>query len=196
MAKLLYQGHGSFRLTTDSGKVIYIDPFAGDGYDKPADLILVTHQHHDHNKINLPPHNENCVIYQNTDALKNGVYQTADIADVHIEAVEAYNKNHNPAECVGYLVTADGIILYFAGDTSKTNQMETFADRNIDYAFLPCDGMFNMGIDEAIECADLINAKHSVPVHMSPGKLFSEKKAKKFTAQTAFVVVPDNEITL
>ena len=196
MAKLLYQGHGSFRLTTDSGKVIYIDPFAGEGYDKPADLILVTHQHHDHNKIDLPPHNENCVIYQNTDALKNGVYQTADIADVHIEAVEAYNKNHNPAECVGYLVTADNLLIYFAGDTSRTKQMETFAERGIDYAFLPCDGMFNMGIDEAIECADLINAKHSVPVHMSPGKLFSEKKAKKFTAQTAFVVAPDNEITL
>lgn len=196
MAKLLYQGHGSFRLTTGSGKVIYIDPFAGKGYDKPADLILVTHQHHDHNKIDLPPHNENCVIYQNTDALKNGVYQTADIADVHIEAVEAYNKNHNPAECVGYLVTADGLLIYFAGDTSRTKQMETFAERGIDYAFLPCDGMFNMGINEAIECADLINAKHSVPVHMSPGKLFSEKKAKKFTAQTAFIVAPDNEITL
>lgn len=44
MATLLYQGHGSLRLTTDSGKVIYIDPFAGEGYGAPADLILVTHQ--------------------------------------------------------------------------------------------------------------------------------------------------------
>ena len=196
MAKLLYQGHGSFRLTTDSGKVIYIDPFAGEGYDKPADLILVTHQHHDHNKINLPPHNESCVIYQNTDALQNGVYQTADLADVRIEAVEAYNKNHDPKECVGYLVTADDVLLYFAGDTSRTKQMETFADRSIDYAFLPCDGIFNMGIPEAIECADLIKAKHSVPVHMSPGKLFSEKKAKKFIAQNALTVTPGSEITL
>ena len=196
MAKLLYQGHGSFRLTTDSGKVIYIDPFAGEGYDKPADLILVTHQHPDHNKINLPPHNENCVIYQNTDALKDGAYQTADLADVHIEAVEAYNKNHDPKECVGYLVTADNTLLYFAGDTSKTNQMETLAERNIDYAFLPCDGIFNMGISEAIECANLIKAKHSVPVHMSPGKLFSEKKAKKFTALNALIVPSGSEITL
>ena len=196
MAKLLYQGHGSFRLTTGSGKVIYIDPFAGKGYDKPADLILVTHQHHDHNKVNLPPRNAGCVIWQNTDALQNGVYQTADLADVHIEAVEAYNKNHDPKECVGYLITADGLLLYFAGDTSKTAQMETLAQRGIDYAFLPCDGIFNMGIDEAIECAELIKAKHSVPVHMSPGKLFSEKKAKKFTASNALVIAPDIETTL
>ena len=33
MAKLLYQGHGSYRITTGEGKVIYVDPFAGEGYD-------------------------------------------------------------------------------------------------------------------------------------------------------------------
>ena len=43
--KLLYQGHGSLRITTAEGKVIYIDPYAGEGYDVPADLILVTHGH-------------------------------------------------------------------------------------------------------------------------------------------------------
>ena len=36
---LLYQGHGSLRITTADNKVIYIDPYAGDGYDLPADLI-------------------------------------------------------------------------------------------------------------------------------------------------------------
>ena len=42
MAKLLYQGHGSMRLISEGGTVVYIDPFAGEGYDRPADLILVT----------------------------------------------------------------------------------------------------------------------------------------------------------
>ena len=43
MAKLLFQGHASCRITTHSGTVIYIDPFAGEGYDLPADLVLITH---------------------------------------------------------------------------------------------------------------------------------------------------------
>lgn len=39
-ATLLYQGQASIRIVTDEGKVIYIDPYAEDGYDLPADLIL------------------------------------------------------------------------------------------------------------------------------------------------------------
>ena len=38
-ARLLYQGQGSIRIVTPEGKVIYIDPYAGTGYDLPADLI-------------------------------------------------------------------------------------------------------------------------------------------------------------
>ena len=29
MTELLYQGHGSYRLTSEHGAVVYIDPFAG-----------------------------------------------------------------------------------------------------------------------------------------------------------------------
>ena len=43
MAKLLYQGHGSYRITADDGRVLYVDPYAGEGYDKPADIVLITH---------------------------------------------------------------------------------------------------------------------------------------------------------
>ena len=38
MAKLLFQGHGSFRITTDENIVIYVDPYVGSGYDLPADI--------------------------------------------------------------------------------------------------------------------------------------------------------------
>ena len=32
------------KFTLDDGTVVYVDPFAGAGYDLPADLILVTHE--------------------------------------------------------------------------------------------------------------------------------------------------------
>ena len=43
MAKLLYQGHGSYRITAGDGRILYVDPYAGDGYGKPADIVLITH---------------------------------------------------------------------------------------------------------------------------------------------------------
>jgi hypothetical protein len=36
MPKLYYQGHGSYRLTSDDGRIVYVDPYAGDGYDLPV----------------------------------------------------------------------------------------------------------------------------------------------------------------
>lgn len=196
MAKLLYQGHGSLRLTSNNGTVVYIDPYIGDGYDKPADLILVTHQHHDHNQIDLPAHADGCEIIQNMDALQGGEYRKFTVKDINIEATEAYNKNHRKEECVGYLVSVDGLLIYFAGDTAQTKQMETLADRQIDYAFLPIDGIFTMNIKAAVECAKLIRAKHTIPIHMKPGKLFDSKKAEKFVTDGAMVVEPGEEIEL
>ena len=196
MAKLLYQGHGSLRAVTDGGVVLYVDPFAGEGYDLPADVILVSHQHGDHNQLQLPAKKPGCIVWQNGNALQNGAYQTADLCGVRVEAVQAYNKNHRRDECVGFLVTLDGKLVYFAGDTSRTEQMETLAARRIDYAFLPCDGVYNMDVAEASACAQLIAAQHSVPIHMAPGKLFDRAAAERFEAPGRLILEPGDEIVL
>lgn len=196
MAKLLYQGHGSLRAVTDAGVVLYVDPFAGEGYELPADLILVTHQHGDHNQLQLAAKKPGCIVYQNSDALRNGVYQTTELCGVRVEAVQAYNRNHRKEECVGFLVELDGNLVYFAGDTSRTEQMETFAARKIDYALLPCDGVYNMDLDEASACAELIAARHSIPIHMAPGKLFDRARAERFTGPGRVILEPGEEIEL
>ena len=82
-----------------------------------------------------------------------------------IEPVEAANKNHSPLTTSGYLLTFDGVTVYFASDTNRVRGMEALAGRRIDYAFFPIDGEYNMGPAEATECADLIGAAHNVPIH-------------------------------
>lgn len=194
--KIEYLGHGSLKMYLKNGKVVYIDPYAGDDYKENGDLILITHEHMDHNKTELVPGNENAEVIRSKDCISDGGYKTFDIFDMHIEPVEAYNKNHKIDECVGFVITSNGKKIYVAGDTSTTNQMPKLADYNIDYAFLPMDGKYNMDIDEAIKCESLVKAKHTIPYHMSPGELFNEERANKFITLTTLIVRPNETIEI
>jgi L-ascorbate metabolism protein UlaG (beta-lactamase superfamily) len=216
MPKLFYQGHGSYRLTADDNRVIYVDPYAGGdftvkihkmihpcpdtnkggGYDLPADIILVTHDHGDHNQIQLCSQKQSCRVITNKEALSGGKHNSFDADGIQIQAVEARNMMHNPKKCVGYIITLDGVKIYASGDTSKTKQMETFAALELDYALFPGDGIFNMGLKEAAECARLVGAKHNIIIHLKPGALFDRAKAEKWNAPNKLIVEPGQEIDL
>jgi L-ascorbate metabolism protein UlaG (beta-lactamase superfamily) len=196
MPKLYYQGHGSYRLTANDGRVIYVDPFAGAGYELPADIILVTHGHYDHNAVDLCAKKSDCRTITNVEALHGGRHNTFEVGGILVESVIAKNLMHNPKNCVGYIITLDGIKIYASGDTSKTKQMPEFAARGLDYAILCGDGKFNMSLKEAAECARLIGAKHNIPIHLKPGALFDREKAEEWNAPNKVIVEPGEEITL
>ena len=200
-ARLLYQGQGSVRIKTGEGKVIYIDPYAGEGYDLTADLILVTHAHRDHTALEkIENRSEDCAVITWREALEGGVHQSFDLGYVRVEAVEAgYNKNHSVEECVGYVLTlSDGIKVYLSGDTSTTLQMPEMKNMNIDYAFFCCDGKFNMDTAEAAKCAETVGAAHNIPYHTGGGepKHFDIGTAEKFNAPNRLIIDAGGEIEL
>jgi len=196
MTKLLYQGHGSFRLTSGEGVVVFIDPFVGEGYEEPADIVLISHQHPDHNQIDLLTLKPDCTVISNVEALENGKHNSFSVKGLEIEAVEACNAGHPIDQCVGFIITIDGIKMYFSCDTSRTAQMEEFAARELDFAFFCGDGHYNMDLVEAAECAALIGAKHNVPVHLKPGELFNRELAEQFDAPNRLIIEAGEEIEL
>lgn len=213
MAKMFYQGHGSYRLLSHNGTCVYVDPFAdpfnGAGHDIPADLILVTHEHFDHTATDLMPHAQGCTVIRAADlhpALSE--YLTIESHGIIVTAVQAYNENHPADECVGYVLEIDGLSFYASGDTGMTDDMTSgkLANLGLDYAVFCGDGLFNMDVKTASECARLVDARHSIPAHLMPvngpedahdlSRMFSEEKADAFKVRGKVIVRPGEEIDL
>lgn len=199
---LLYMGQASMHIVTEDNKVIYIDPYAGNDYDLPADLILVTHDHFDHSDVaKVKNRNNECSIITHNEAVVNGEHKVFNLPYVTVEAVEAgYNRWHDVNECVGYVLTFNnGKSVYVTGDTSTTEQMPLLAEKHIDYAFYCTDGVFNMGNDEAAKAAEMVGAKHNIPYHndtSNTGKMFDRAKAEQFNAPNRLIIEPGEELII
>ena len=144
-----------------------------------ADLILVTHEHHDHfdadaiaqlrtgsTKIFLNPAVQK--MLGSGKALKNGdKVKVAD--DITLEAVPAYNTTpgreqfHPKGRDNGYILTLDGLRIYIAGDTEDIPEMANLKD--IDIAFLPCNQPYTMTVEQAVRAAKVIKPKVLFPYH-------------------------------
>ena len=199
---LMYMGQASIRIVTEAGRVIYIDPYAGSKYDLVADLILVTHEHFDHNKLSLVRNRaKDCRIIRAKDAVTEEGHLRFDLGYVSVQAVEAgFNRWHDARNCVGYVLTfTNGRKVYVSGDTSVTDEMSRMSAMHIDYAFLCTDGWYNMGNEEAARAARMIGAKHNIPYHndtSNSGEMFNRDAAEAFDAPNKMIILPGETIKI
>jgi len=172
--QLHWLGHASFRL--DGPPMVYFDPWRLEGEQPQADLVLVSHEHHDHcspadvARVSGP---ETVIVAAAPAAekLKGDVRAVAPgdrmtVGAAEIEAVPAYNvdKSFHPQEAghVGFIVAVGGERLYFAGDTDRIPEM---AEIECDVALLPVGGTYTMDAAEAAQAAADIGAQVMVPMH-------------------------------
>ena len=93
---------------------------------------------------------------------------------------------------------SDGKKVYISGDTSTTQQMSQMAQMQIDHAFYCCDGVFNMGLEEAALCAQTVGAKHNIPYHMTgkTPKIYDRTIAEQFSAPNSLIFDAGEEIKI
>ena len=191
MATYSWLGHATFKLK-GAKTTIYIDPYQLQGTPELADVICVTHVHHDHLSLKdieklLKPET---VIVATPDcqglpgkviALRPG--ESAQVGEATVEAVPAYNigKAFHPQAngWVGYIVTLEGTRYYHAGDTDLIPEMKSC---RADVAFLPAGGKYTMTAAEAAEAANTIRPQVAVPMHWG-AIIGSENDAEAFRAQ-------------
>lgn len=198
MASLTYLGHATFRIKTNEGKVIYIDPFGGQPYyyNQPADLILITHEHYDHNELKLVPLKTGAKVIRSINALNNGIYKEFDIGGILVKATPAYNSHHVKDECVGYLISFDGLKLYHAGDTDFIPEMRDLNKENIDYALLPCDGTYTMNTEDFDKAIEAISPRFAIPMHTHVGVDFDDEVVSHIYTPKKLVLHPGEKVAL
>ena len=187
--KITINTHSSIRL--DLGDILYFDPYEIPEEVHDADMIFVTHDHFDH----LSPEDIAKIKKEDTvliapEAIKESVLNTAGVKEENcifvapeknyeiegllVEVVRSYNvgKEFHKKEMnwCGYVVTADGVSYYVAGDTDVVPEI---SDVKCDVAMIPVGGTYTMTYEEAIEFAKKAAPSVIIPTHY--GTLAGEK---------------------
>jgi L-ascorbate metabolism protein UlaG (beta-lactamase superfamily) len=170
---LRWFGQSAFQLRTEGGVSVFIDPFRVPAAAGPADIILITHPHSDHydRKSIAGLSNPGTTIVMPRSCAEPGqsalsAGQSVTFGRVGVTAVAAYNvrKKFHPRAggWLGYVVDADGVRLYHAGDTDLIPEMN---DLHPDIALLPIGGLFAMNGRAAKEASAALGATLCIPMH-------------------------------
>jgi len=198
--KITFLGHGTLMLTF-KGRNIHVDPFSRVAdYSKlpKADVILITHEHHDHLDLkalaSVRTEKTEIVLTETCAKQVEGgiVMQNGDVHTVNgvtIEAVPAYNLIHKRENGQpfhpkgvgnGYVMTFGDKRVYVAGDTENIPEMKKL--EGIDCAFLPMNLPYTMTPEMVADAAKAFQPEILYPYHYGNtdtsklGKLLREQK--------------------
>ncbi len=165
---IVWHGHSLFQITTNPQKnsavKIVIDP-----YDKSiglrvprleADILLVTHQHYDHNNIKAVSGNPFLIE-------SPGEY---DIKNVFIEGIANFHDEEQGSkrgENIIYVIESENIRICHLGDFGQEElteqQLEKIGD--VDILMIPVGGTYTISAQEAGKIMSQLEPHITIPMH-------------------------------
>jgi L-ascorbate metabolism protein UlaG (beta-lactamase superfamily) len=194
-ATLTWLGHSAFRIDTEGGKRIYVDPFLTGNPKCPeseqspqrVDIIALTHGHGDHvgdtvllakkfgadivAQVELKAWlgKQGAPVGQLMGINKGG---SQEIDGIRFTLTNAFHSSSTEegdylGEACGIVIRLEsGFTLYFAGDTCVFGDMQLIGRLyKPDVAVLPIGDWFTMGPDQAAVALELLGVKRCVPCH-------------------------------
>jgi L-ascorbate metabolism protein UlaG (beta-lactamase superfamily) len=169
-----WHGQSAFRLTA-GGTTVFIDPFGdvsglaarGVGFDYPpiegvtADLVLVTHEHADHNGVEAIG-GDPAVLRSTAGRLDSPVGEVLAVASEHDTAA---GTERGPNTIFAFAL--DGVRVCHFGDFGQAalREEQAAALGAVDLLFVPVGAGPTIGAEQAAAIAERLGARWIVPMH-------------------------------
>lgn len=195
-------GQGMVSIETYWGLTVVIDPLPAEtGYDVPdiqGDLVLVTHEHFDHNNVDAvkgspivvrglsrtgevqqvhhildrPPNSEDVIWRVNT---KTDAAKTTPEA-IGVKSMAAWHDDSQGAQrgaVAVFSVIVDGVKIVHAGDFGQTklSPAQVRALGKVDVLCLPVGGVYTIDGAQAVKIIEQIKPRYVVPLHYKTDRL-------------------------
>ena len=169
MLQIRWHGHACFEITNET--TLVTDPHDGKSIGIPApsvigDIILVSHDHYDHNSVKSVEKDSSKVISDE---------RGRNISDIEIRGVESFHDEEQGAKRgknIMYKFTIDGIKFCHLGDLGHDLDDESVQKiGEVDILFVPIGGTFTVDDKQAWNVVNKIRPKIIIPMHYKIGGL-------------------------
>ncbi len=184
MVSIRYHGHSCFEIRLGNGTTIVIDPHDGYsiGLEPPrvkADIVLVTHDHFDHNAVKVVSGERTRVVME-LDGL----------VDMEGLRIHGYRAPHDREEgkrrgmVTVYIVEAEGLRIAHLGDIGVVPSGRLAESLcGVDVLMIPVGGVYTIDPDEAWKTIQLLDPWIAIPMHYwTPGLTLPLYRLEDFLA--------------
>lgn len=172
--QLKFLAHAAFFFTANNGTKILIDPYEPNAFngelqyspiEDQADVVLITHDHADHNYIS--PQNKNAKIIKQA-----GKYVINDIEIYGYDVFHDKKLGKERGKNIIFVLKIDDLVICHVGDLGHTLNQETLKSLGkIDILLLPVGGVFTIDHHEATELMLALQPKICIPMHYKTAKI-------------------------
>ncbi len=171
--KIKWYGHAAFKITTDSGVRIIIDPYQSGAFGgalaygkitDEADVVLTSHDHDDHNYVK---------------DIKGTFIHISEVGnheakEIKIKAIPSFHdpsKGSERGANLLFLINADGLRIAHMGDLGHTLGKATIGELGaVDVLLVPVGGFYTIDASEAAKVMEDLKPAITIPMHYKTGK--------------------------
>jgi L-ascorbate metabolism protein UlaG (beta-lactamase superfamily) len=171
--KIKWYGHAAFLISSDQGTKVITDPYESGAYGgqlaygkirDQADIVLVSHDHADHNDVKSLPGAPQVIKGSGTNKVKG----------ISIKGISTYHDPSKGSERGAntiFTFAIDGIQVCHLGDLGHIlSEKEVGEIGQVDILLIPVGGYFTIDFKEATHVSEQIKPKVLIPMHFKTSK--------------------------